>query len=225
MEIVPGIHKVDGVNGNCYVVERENLVVIDTGMPGSGRKILSYIENTMQRQPDEIGTIFLTHFHMDHTGGLATLKKASSKAKVAIHEADAGYLSGKVALPQYPGIKGMLLHIGEKIMGPKPIIPDILLKDGDRVDGLLCLSLPGHTPGSIGLLIEGSKVFFLGGILIFDGKSVVPGPAFFTMDHARERESIMRIAGLHFETLLAGHGVPLHPGAAAKVGELADTLQ
>ena len=44
MEIGPGIHKVDGVNGNCYVVELKNLIVIDTGMPGSGRKILSYIK-------------------------------------------------------------------------------------------------------------------------------------------------------------------------------------
>lgn len=110
-------------------------------------------------------------------------------------------------------------------MGSKPIIPDILLKDGDRVDGFLCVSLPGHTPGIIGLLIEGSKVFFSGDILIFDGKSVGPGPTFFTIDHARERESIMRITGRDFKTLLAGHGVPLHPGAATKVGELADTLQ
>lgn len=38
MEIVPGIHKVDGVNGNCYVVDRENLMVIDTGMPGIYRE-------------------------------------------------------------------------------------------------------------------------------------------------------------------------------------------
>jgi glyoxylase-like metal-dependent hydrolase (beta-lactamase superfamily II) len=224
MEIVPGIHQVDGVNGNCYVVDREKLIVIDTGMPGSGRKILTYIKDTLHRQPDEIGTIFLTHFHMDHTGGIAVLKKAAPKAKVAVHEAEAGYVSGKTALPQYPGAKGMLLHIVEKIMGPKPIMPDIILKDGDRVDGLLCVSLPGHTPGSTGLLDEGSKVFFSGDTLRFDGKSVGRGPAFFTMDLAHERESIMRIAGLDFDTLLVGHGVPLHPGAATKVREFADTL-
>jgi len=44
------------------------------------------------------------------------------------------------------------------------------------------------------------------------------------MDLARERKSIMRIAGLDFDTLLVGHGVPLHPGAAAKVREFADAL-
>ena len=114
MEIRPGIHQVDGVTGNSYIIDRENLVVIDTGMPGSGRKILGYITDTLHRQPEEISIIVLTHFHMDHTGGIAVLKKAAPHAKVAVHEADAGYVSGKSASPQYPGIKGMLLRIAEK---------------------------------------------------------------------------------------------------------------
>ncbi len=224
MEIVPGIHQVDSVNGNSYIVVRESLTVIDTGMPGSGRKILAYITDTLHRRPDEVGTIFLTHFHMDHTGGLAALKKAAPKANVAVHEAEAGYISGKTALPRYPGVKGMLLRIIEKFMGPKPIEPDFLLKDGDRVDSLLCVHLPGHTPGCIGLLDEGSKVFFSGDTLRSDGKSIMRGPALFTMDLGLECESIRRIAELDFDTLLAGHGVPHRPGASSKVREFADTI-
>ena len=50
MEIVPGIHQVEGVDGNSYVSDREDLVVIDTGMPGSGRKILGYIRDTLHRR-------------------------------------------------------------------------------------------------------------------------------------------------------------------------------
>jgi hypothetical protein len=33
MEIVPGIHQVDGVNGNCFIIVRDELTIIDTGMP------------------------------------------------------------------------------------------------------------------------------------------------------------------------------------------------
>ena len=33
MEIIPGIHQVDGVNGNCYIIVRDKLILIDTGLP------------------------------------------------------------------------------------------------------------------------------------------------------------------------------------------------
>lgn len=221
MEIGPGIHQVDGVNGNSYIIDREDPVVIDTGMPGSGRKILGYMNDTMHRQPEEIGIIVLTHFHMDHTGGVAVLKTAATNARVAVHEADAGYVSGRTAPPRYPGTKGMLLGIAERVMGPKPVEPDLLLREGDRVGGLLCIHLPGHTPGSIGLLDERSKVLFSGDALRFDGRSISRSPTLFTMDQVREQESILRIAELDFETLLAGHGVPLLPEASSKVREFA----
>jgi glyoxylase-like metal-dependent hydrolase (beta-lactamase superfamily II) len=224
MEIVPGIHLVDGVNANCYIVARESLAVIDTGLPGSGPKILGYIKNQLRRDPAEIGTILLTHFHMDHTGSLAALKKAAPEAIVAVHEAEAGYVSGKTTPPRYRGAKGILLRIAGKIIGPKPLVPDLLLKDGDRAGGLLCVHIPGHTPGSIGLLDERSKVFFAGDTLRFDGRSIGQGPASFTMDPASERESIHRIAGLDFDLLLVGHGVPLRRDASRRVREFASTL-
>jgi len=41
MEIIPGIRQVDRVNGNAYILIRDRLVIIDTGIPGSGKTILS----------------------------------------------------------------------------------------------------------------------------------------------------------------------------------------
>jgi hydroxyacylglutathione hydrolase len=198
--------------------------VIDTGVPRSGAKILAYIRDRMHRDPQEIGTIVLTHFHLDHTGGVAALKAAAPGAKVVIHEADAGYVSGDNAVPRYPGVKGLLLHIGGKIMGPKPFRPDIILHDGDRVDRLLCVHIPGHTYGSIGLLDDETKVFFAGDTLRYDGTSLAQGPAYATLDPARERASIRRIATLTFDTLLVGHGVPLLLGASEKVKKFAGNL-
>jgi len=224
MEIVPGIYHVDGVNGNCYVLVRDGLTVIDTGIPGSGKKILAYIREGMHRDPQEIRTIIITHFHMDHTGGIAALKKAAPGAKIAIGEADAGYVTGKTPLPVHAGFRGVLLRIAETIMRPGVFQPDILLKDGDTVDGLHCVHIPGHTPGSIGLLDDGTKTFFAGDILRFDGAVLAEGPAPFTMDPAGSRQSIRKIARLEFDLLLPGHGVPLRPGASGRVREYAETL-
>jgi glyoxylase-like metal-dependent hydrolase (beta-lactamase superfamily II) len=224
MEIIPGIHQVDGVNGNCYILVRDGLTVIDTGIPGSGKKILAYIREKLRREPKEIRTIILTHFHMDHVGGVAALRKAAPGAKIAIGEADAGYVSGKTPLPVYPGFRGVLLRIAGTIMKPVIFLPDILLKDGDRMEGLLCIHIPGHTPGSIGLFDDGTKTFFAGDILRFDGTVMAEGPAPFTMDLAGSHQSIRKIALLDFDLLLPGHGVPLRPGASVRVREYAGTL-
>ena len=41
MEIVPGIHQIDGVNGNCFIIVRNGLTLIDTGgMPRNSAKIV-----------------------------------------------------------------------------------------------------------------------------------------------------------------------------------------
>jgi glyoxylase-like metal-dependent hydrolase (beta-lactamase superfamily II) len=102
--------------------------------------------------------------------------------------------------------------------------PDIILKDGDRIEGLICIHLPGHTPGSIGLLDGASKTFFSGDTIRSDGISLFEGPTGFSMDVARSRDSIRKIATLEFDTLLVGHGKPLRPGASEKVRAFAARL-
>ncbi len=225
MEIVTGIHQVEGVNGNSYILVRDGLTVIDTGLPaGSGKKILSYIRDTMYRETTEIKTIILTHFHMDHIGGVAILKDAAPGAKIAIGTMDAGYVSGQCPLPGYPGFRGFLLRIAGAIMNPGAFSPDIRLHDGDRIDSLVCVHIPGHTPGSIGLYDDRTKTFFAGDILRYDGTSIKEGPALFTMDLNGSRQSIRKIAALDFEVLLPGHGIPLRNRASEKVREFAATL-
>jgi len=223
MEIVPGIHQVDGVNGNAYILIRDGLVVIDTGISGSGRKILMYIRKKLHRKPSEITTVVITHYPIDHTGGVRELKKASPALKTAVHEADAGYVSGQVPIPRHPGLKGLLLWMVTTLK-PVRFTPDIILQEGDRIGGVTCIHLPGHTPGSIGLLDGASGTLFAGDAIRTDGTSLSEGPAGFTTDLPRSRESIRKIAALEFDTLLAGHGKPLWPDAAARVREFAATL-
>ncbi len=223
MEIVPGIHQVDGVSGNAYVIVGTGLVVIDTGIPGSGKKILSYIRDTLHRDPSAITTLIITHFHTDHVGGITALKQAAPGLNVAIHEADAGYVTGALPLPRYPGLRGLVVGLFS-LLRPSIFTPDRLLHDGDRIEGLTCIHLPGHTPGSIGLLEEGSKTLFAGDLLRWDGTTLSEGARAFSLDVAASWRSIRKIASIEFDTLLTGHGKPLRPDAAAKVRAFAATL-
>lgn len=223
MEIVPGIHQVDGINGNGYIIVRKGLVVIDTGIPGSGKKILSYIRDTLHCDPSEITTIILTRFHTDHIGGIKTLKDAAPGLKTAIPEADAGYVAGTIHLPRYPGLRGLAVGLFSWLT-PSIFPPDILLEDDDRIGGFTYIYLPGHTPGSIGLLDEGSKTLFADELLRPDGTTLSEGPRAFSMDVATSWESIRKIGSLESDTLLIGHGNPVRPDAAARVREFTGTL-
>ena len=223
MEIVPGIHQVEDVNGNCYVIVRDGITIVDTGLPGAGKKILSYIQNTLGKKPSDIRTIILTHYHIDHTGNVNTLKSACT-GKVAIHTADAVFVSGMQTPPFPRGWRGILFRVLGVFMKTRPFQPDILLHDGDVIAGLNCIHTPGHTSGSICLLDPATGVIFVGDILRFDGQKIEGPPAQFTPDMGLAHQSIKKIAALNFDILLSGHGVPLRPGASEKIREFVKSL-
>jgi glyoxylase-like metal-dependent hydrolase (beta-lactamase superfamily II) len=219
MEIVPGIHQVDGVNGNCFIIVRDELTLIDTGMPKNSAKIVHYIQDILKRKPTDIKTIVLTHFHIDHVGGASELKKLSG-AKVAIHKKDADYVSGRKTPPVPGGAKGMIVKVLIPLFfGSRPVEPDIYLNDGDNIAGLTTLHTPGHTPGSICLFDPVSKILFAGDLLRFDGTNIKMGP--LNLDQGEEQKSINKIAAIDFDIMLSGHGIPLRPEASVKIREFA----
>jgi len=94
MEIISGVHKVDGVRGaNCYLVmSGPDMVLIDTGMRGSSKIIGSYLKGLGKNLTD-IKYIFITHPDLDHIGGAAEMKKLTG-AKLIIHIGDVPALAG-----------------------------------------------------------------------------------------------------------------------------------
>jgi glyoxylase-like metal-dependent hydrolase (beta-lactamase superfamily II) len=222
MEIVPGIHQVDGVNGNCFIIVRDDLTLIDTGMPGNSAKIVTYIQDILKRKPTDIKTIVLTHFHIDHVGDAGDLKKLSG-AKVAIHEADADYVAGRKTPPAPKGVMGMIFKVLIPLFfGSRPVEPDIKLNDGDTIAGLTTIHTPGHTPGSICLFDPVSKILFAGDLLMFNGSKIEMGSSLSDPDEVQQ--SIKKITAIDFDIMLSGHGIPLRPDASLKVREFAKSL-
>ncbi len=149
---------------NCYIVGDENAgegVVID---PGGDFDLI--IEN-IEKLNLNIKYIILTHGHIDHIQALTLLKK-KTKAKVLIHSEDAPILNDPLFnLSQFTGGEGSFSE------------PDLLLKDGDKVEfgktKLLVLHTPGHTPGSISLYTD--DILFTGDTLFCEGvgRTDLPG--------------------------------------------------
>ena len=181
-------------------------------------KILTYVRNTLHRDPSEIHTILLTHYHMDHVGNLPALKRATG-ATVAIHGEDAPYLSGEKPMPLPGGPKSLLIRLVKPFLGWTPVRPDILLRDQDTIAGLTCIHTPGHTPGSICLFDPGEQILFVGDALITEGGRIQGSSEQFSAYLEEARRSLGRVAGLDFEVILGGHGEPVRPHASARLRE------
>jgi glyoxylase-like metal-dependent hydrolase (beta-lactamase superfamily II) len=177
----------------------------------------------MKRDPGDLNTIIITHYHVDHTGSTAELKKITG-AKVAIHEADADYLAGKKSTPRIRGVRGVIMSVLMLFWQAKPVIPDILLHDGDTICGLHCIHTPGHTPGSICLHDPVDRVVFCGDALLTKNGVVSGPPPSVTPDMAYALTSAKNISGIDFDILLSGHGVPIRPRASEQVAAFFQTV-
>lgn len=128
---------------NCSILgdaATGDAIVVDPG--DEVERILEII----RRHDLKVRAIVSTHTHIDHVGGLATLHKATG-APVMVHEAD---------LPLYANLEMQAGWLGV----PTPAVMRLrdFVKEGDTVrwGGFAAhvLHTPGHTPGSIGLLVE-----------------------------------------------------------------------
>ncbi len=225
VEIIPQVHQIDGVNANSYLVFEDDgsLTLVDAGMSKDGKKILNYVETNLSKKPSDIKTIVLTHSHIDHVRGVYALKKATG-ARVAIHELDADYLSGKKKEPLPKGAIGILFRILSPFFKFTPLEPDQKLNENDRIGHLVVLHTPGHTPGSISLYDQQNKLIFVGDTIRYNNGKVGGPPKSFTPDMAQATKSVRKISNLDFEILLGGHGQPLKTNAYQKVKELSATL-
>lgn len=199
---------------NCYIVEEEkDLTLIDTALPYSTTGILK----VAQAIGKPIKRILLTHAHQDHVGSLDALKLHLPEAQVYISKRDARLLAGDRSLDPherpYP-IKGGV---------PKKILtkPDVLLEDGDRIQSLLALATPGHTPGSMSFLdtrnqalLAGDAFQVRGGLAVSgDLRLLFPFPAWATWNCEASLNSAYKIRDCRPTLLAAGHGsMLLEPG-------------
>ena len=224
MEICPGVHQVPGLRwSNAYLlVEADRLTLIDSGLPGDGKKIIAYIQH-LGRSPLELQRLIVTHGHPDHTGPLKGLSRLTG-AVIAVHPSDTRYReetnSRWLHYPAQPPAFDWNQPFLHRIPAHE------LIEDGQVLPvlgGLQVLHTPGHTPGSVCLYLAGPKVLFTGDTLLADGHRFHRPVAFPGTNLRDYRASVERLAQLPFETACVGHGKPLRQGAALRLGEMLES--
>ncbi len=194
-EVYKNIYHLGDSGCSVYLINthsQDGLVLIDCGMQLNMIKKISKIG----LNPMHIKHCIITHFHIDHIGACADLKDYNKQVKFYAHQLDAtpieerGYDRETVA--SWYGVNYKPVKLAKKFVGEIEI-----LKFGNLEFN--CIHTPGHTPGSISVLleIEGKKVLF--------GQDlhgpIIPGISNFN-DY---QNSLRKLLELNADILCEGH--------------------
>ncbi|MBO8187624.1 MBL fold metallo-hydrolase [Streptomyces spirodelae] len=236
----PFLHVIPFAVGQAYLWrDGEEISLIDTGPPGGADAVEDAIRHC-GAEPAALRRIVLTHFHLDHTGSAAELATRHG-AEVVAHRADAPVVRGRAPAPP-PDMAGApeweravfdQVHAPFGITADAPAVPpappcrvDREVDEGDVLEfggGATVLSVPGHTQGSLALLLPEHRTLFTGDTVAWIEDA--PAPGVFNQDRARTMTAFQRLCALSaresVETVCFGHGAPLATGGGETLAQAA----
>ncbi|GAA4606309.1 glyoxylase-like metal-dependent hydrolase (beta-lactamase superfamily II) [Actinoplanes octamycinicus] len=211
---------------NAYLLLGRRPILVDAGVPGSGRKIVDGIA-AHGVDPADLALIVLTHAHIDHFGAAAHVRRLTG-APIAAHRADLEpYRAGRAREPYLPtGPFGALLsRLPALHHTTQAVEPDLVLDGPHRLDDLgvaaRIMPTPGHTAGSVSVLTDDGDLVagdliassFLGSIT---GRPANPP---FHDDRLANLASLRAMLALQPASLHVGHGGRLDPARVARWAE------
>lgn len=232
------ITRIDLRGVNSYLVKSESgFVLFDTGghtfmdkqFTNRRELLVSKLEEA-GCVPGNLSLVVLTHGDYDHAFNAAYIRE-SYGAKIAVHPADRKLVEDpdmndimsnfhfrtfiyKVAVKL---ISKKCYEVSQKVLDNyERFTPDLLIDESFKLSdyGLDAeiLHIPGHTPGSIGILIRGwssatqiTHELISGDTLANMGK---PGVAMNAVDFKQLAESVNKLKRYQINTVYPGHGEP-----------------
>jgi glyoxylase-like metal-dependent hydrolase (beta-lactamase superfamily II) len=226
--VVPQVFQVRVRLSSVFLLLDRRVTVVDTGLVGSAPRILGALR-LLGRSAGEVEHILITHYHLDHVGGLAGLQR-HVPATTGVHAVEAPYVRGELPVPvpyRDPRFNHRLRPLSRALCPPARV--DTLLRDGDELPvlgGLRVIHTPGHTMGHIALYLPERGLLIAGDALQVRGQRRITPPARLVgEDWPESLRSIHTLAGVDFDTLALSHFAPQRHDARERLDQLAAQLE
>jgi glyoxylase-like metal-dependent hydrolase (beta-lactamase superfamily II) len=226
-QVAQGVWGLKIVFVNIYMVANrrdagKGWVLVDTGLKGSAKKIISMAESLFGygTRPQ---AIILTHGHSDHVGSLKELLKYWN-VPVYAHILEKPYLTGRSSYPPVdPTVGGGLMSLLSVFFSVEPINIERNLRVIDMHDGVpelpewRILHTPGHSPGHISLFFPLNTTLIAGDAITTTRsesaisvlsylKELSGPPKYITTDWPAAADSLRKLASLEPRIVATGHG-------------------
>ncbi len=203
--IAPGLFQLRGLIPNAINVYLAGDVLIDAATKLSTRRILSQIQDR------PLSLHALTHVHPDHQGASHAVCEARH-IPLACHADGVDAMEGRAPVQTSDPNNPLNKVIGAVWEGPPHPVGRVLA-EGDEVAGFRVIHAPGHAPSEVIFFRDSDRVAICGDVvntmnLVTTRPGIREPPDAFSLDPARNRESIKLLAELEPSLICAGHGPP-----------------
>ena len=188
----------------CYVLQYEKPVLIDPGPQSGVHNVIEELKR-LRVKPE---VITLTHVHLDHAGGAATLAKHLS-AKVVVHPRGAKHIVDPTRL--WEASREVQRELADVFGKPNSLEESMVVVTEDcqeldlGEDKLVILHAPGHAPHMQVYYLKEAKVLFPADAVGvgFDGHLIPSTSSPF--DYSRALRTLERLRKLKVESVALTH--------------------
>ncbi len=226
MQVAPGVYAIRAVSSTAYLIGGVELTLVDTGGPGSARRILSWIRR-LEHSPRDLTRVLLTHVDLDHVGALPAMLEATGARVMAHPDALRRIRGGEVPRGER-GLSSTWAALRHLFAPVRPLAVGEPIADGavlPVLGGLEAIWTGGHSPDHVVYFLAQPRLLFSGDLLQVGRGHLQAVPGAAPADRTQTVAALRRLAGLDPLVVLAGHGPPYRDNIALRLVRLAEILE